>query len=383
MKKTYAFLTALLVMAVLFASCSNGGGSGESEAPVKVSFIIDTPHSDVAQTAGVNNSTAGYEFYYAAIPQWTGSDFSAQGATGGTNETPTYAVVPGNNNATYSAGSQANLGYFSQGSWIFYAQVRKAGTNTVVYQGNTGKVYINGDTATHTIVINVARNTSAGTATVTVDIEVPNVSDATTLTATYNGGSITLSKYDYITDSTDPDYANNPTNGTGWSRFIGSGSLATGSYTFTLTSKDGSTPVGGSVLAFDIIPGENRTISGTIENGEWQTILFTINVPTLDITLAGASSVTHGVPTIFTCTATATQLESTDSVTYEWFVGTSSVQAAAAGTQVLDENEDPIPNQTRSTYSFNQANPGDYYVTCVAKVAGKKIASKTAKIRVN
>ena len=365
MKKLLKIFAILMISALVF-SCGGSGGSAEGDAPVKVSFIVDTPHSDIAKIATVDGSTATYKIYYAAVPQWAGVDFSTiQGQTSayGTDANPTYVELTG-----YTAGTQKNLGYFAQGSWKFYAQVRKqnSGTpaETVLYEGETGVIYINeannetvGNIEANVITIDVTRKATAGTATVDIDIEVPKLSaSGTALTVTYDGtasGSITL------TNTATPTQTGN------WVRFTGtSTALNTGSYTFTLTSKNGSTPVGGAVLAFDLIPGENRTITGTIENGVWQTTLLTINVPTLTVTVSGAATATVGQASSYSCSATTSQLASGDSVAYQWYVN----DAEATGTS------------NAGTYSFTPAAAGYYYLTCKAYVAGKLIGSETVGV---
>lgn len=372
MKKWLKIVAILMVSALVF-SCGGSGGSAEDNAPVKVSFIVDTPQSDIAKIATVDGSTATYKFYYAAVPQWAGDvdGFSSiQGATsayGTAVADLTYVAMPNG----YEPGTKGNLGYFAQGSWKFYAQVRKqnsGNTETVLYEGATNVVYINeannqtistGENTSiqaNVITIDVTRVAAAGTANVSIDIEVPKLSaSGTALTVTYSDGTTSTQVNNLASTAT-------PTQTGNWVRFTGSAdNLNTGSYTFTLTSKNGSTPVGGAVLAFDLIPGENRTITGTIENGVWQTTLLTINVPTLTVNVTGAATATVGSASTYTCTATASQLASGDSVAYQWYVN----DAVATGTS------------TNGTYSFTPAAAGYYYVTCKAYVSGKLIASKT------
>ena len=371
-----------MISALVF-SCGGSGGSAEGDAPVKVSFTVDTPQSDIAKTIAVDASGATYKIYYAAIPQWAGVDFSSiQGQTSayGTDENPTYVELSG-----YTAGTAKNIGYFAQGSWKFYAQVRKQNKNdqgnvvseTVLYEGATGVVYINeannNASNQNEVTINVTRKASAGTATVSIDIEVPELSESgTALTVSYTDGTTSGSIASLTNDT--------PTKTGKWVRFKGTTTaLQAGSYTFTITSKDGSTPVGGAVLAFDLIPGENRTITGTVENGEWQTTLLTINVPTLSIVLSGSATSTTvgGTAITFTCTATATQLATGDAVTYQWYEGNTAKGTAAAGTATENDNE------TSSSYSFSPTKPGYYYVTCKAFIAGKLTASKMLGVTVN
>lgn len=356
--KKFVTIAVLMMAAMIICSCGGSGGSEGDNAPVKVSLFVDSADSNLAKIASVDPSGATYDYYYAAIPQWTGVDFtSIQGSTGGTDANPTYKKI------TYTA-ANTSIGLFAQGTWKFYVQVKLKDSETVLYEGSTGVEYIN---ASHTsVTIDVTRKANAGTATVSVDIEVPIVSAGTVLTAAYDGGSITLDK------TTNESASNKPTHGAGWARFKGTSSaLQAGSYTFTLTSSDGTNTVGGAVLAFDIIPGEDRSITGTIENGVWQTTLLTINVPTLTVNVTGSATATVGTATTYTCTATSANLAQGDTVTYQWYVGTTTEYPNA---------QSPIAS-TGSTYAFNPAAAGYYYITCKASVAGKLIASKTLAVK--
>ncbi len=354
MKKVLSVLTVLVVVSMLFA-CANGGGSDSDGAAVRVSFNVETPHEDIAKVATVNNPGTTFTYWYKAEPLWTGADFATiQGATAGKQ-----GAVDGYVQITDYVANK-DIGLFAQGSWKFYAQVKSG--NAVVYQSETTPAnvpitYINA--TTHSVTLNVTRAAN-GTATVSINIEVPDTSASSTLTATYSdgAGSVTLQKN-----------AQAATRGTGWSRFTGtSADLTTGSYVFKLTSSDGTNDVGGAMLAFDVIAGVDRTITGTIENGVWQTTLITINVPTFTMSIAatdGATSVAKNTNLVYTCSATATNI--TGNIAYQWYVDDEAV-AGQGG--------------TGSSFTFNKANPGYYYVTCKAYVDGKAVGSNTLKVTV-
>ena len=354
MKKVLSVLTVLVVVSMLFA-CANGGGSSSDNAPVKVSFNVETPHEDIAKTATVNDPGKTFSYWYKAVPQWTGSDFTnIKGATIDNEDPSGYGYVEITN---YVANK--DIGLFAQGSWKFYAQVKCNGS--VIYQSAAEPeiTYIN--SSTHSVTLSVTR-VANGTATVSIDIEVPDTSSTAVLTAGYSGdgtGTVTLQKN-----------ASAATHGANWSRFTGTSSaLTTGSYLFTLTSKtaaDGA-EVGGAVLAFDIIAGVNRTITGTIENGTWQTTLITINVPTFEMSIEAANdavSVAKNTNLVYTCTASKTNMDGT--IAYQWYV----------------DNDAVAQNGTSATYTFNKATPGYYYVTCKAYVNGKAVGSQTLPVTV-
>ena len=353
MKKVLSVLTVLVVVSMLFA-CSSGGSSDSDNAPVKVSFNVETPHEDIAKTATVNDPGKTFSYWYKAVPQWTGDDFATiQGATAGKQ-----GAVDGYVEITNYVANK-DIGLFAQGSWKFYAQVKCNGS--VIYQSAAEPeiTYIN--SSTHSVTLNVTR-VANGTATVSIDIEVPDTSSTAVLIAGYSGdgtGTVTLQKNQSAA-----------THGANWSRFTGTSSaLTTGSYLFTLTSKTAANgvEVGGAVLAFDIIAGVNRTIEGTIENGTWQTTLITINEPTFSMSIEAdddAVTVAKNTDLEYTCTASKTNMDGT--IAYQWYVGNTPV----------------AQNGTSETYTFRQATPGYYYVTCKAYVNGKAVGSQTLPVTV-
>jgi len=107
-------ITALLMAALLVFSCANGGGSDSDNGPVKVSFSVETPHEDIAKVATVDTPATDFTYWYKAVPQWTGADFTAiQGST---------------NNAFVQITDyedDKDIGLFAQGSWKFYAHGNK------------------------------------------------------------------------------------------------------------------------------------------------------------------------------------------------------------------------------------------------------------------
>ena len=348
MKKLLKIFAILMISALVF-SCGGSGGSAEGDAPVKVSFTVDTPHSDIAKTVSVNNPSGSFTYWYKAVPVWTGADFATiKGSTNG-------QFVQINN---YGPG--ADIGYFAQGTWKFYAQV-KSGDN-VVYESAADPdiTYINASSTT--VSVDVVR-TGNGSATVTIDIEVPIVSAGTVLTATYGTGE---NDYIGLTKTTMDSNNDIPTHGAGWARFKGSKTLAAGAYEFTLTSNNGSADVGGAVLAFDVVGGVSRAISGTIENGVWQTVFITINLPKFTVTNTAAGSATTVAPSTnltFTCHVDSSNIDGT--VEYQWYV-----------------NDSPIDNATGETFVFNKSAQGFYYVTSKAYIAGKISGSHTIPITV-
>ena len=354
--KRFMSVAAVLMAVLMVCSCANGGGSGSESgnAPVKVSFAVETGN-DLARVVSVNNPGTTYTYWYAAVPMWDGSEFgNPYGATTAYGQTPTdqqYVQI-----TDYAAGK--NIGLFAQGKWTFYARVKNGGN--IVYEGNTTD-YIS--VSHKDISVNVSMNPNlSGNATVSLDIEVPDTSATSTVTVSYSGQE--PGGFDPIAKN-----AQAATKGANWSRFTGSEDLAAGSYLFTLTSTDGTGNVGGATLAFDIIPGVDRKISGTMENGVFQATLFTINIPSLNISLSagGATSVVAGNNLVYTCTATKVNVGG--DVSYQWYVNDAEAD---------DGDEDGNP----ATFTFNKAEAGNYYVTCKAYISGVYSGSVTLPVKV-
>ncbi len=357
MKKLLSVLTALIVVSMLF-SCGGGSGSESAaeSAPVKVSFAVETGN-DLAHVVSVNNPGATYTYWYAAVPQWQGVDHtSPKGAT------TAYGQVPSDNEyvqiTDYAAGK--DIGLFAQGSWKFYARVKNG--NDIVYEGNTTD-YIS--VSHNEIAVDVDLVAANGNATVSIDIETPNTGASSTITVAYSGqasGTFTpIAKND----------PNPATNGAGWSRFTASKELAAGSYQFVITSSDGTAQVGKTTLAFDIIPGVDRTISGTMENGVYQTTMFTINIPSIKMTLTSAGSATSVAKNsslLYTCAAE--KVNTTGTILYQWYVDGEAINGA-----------------TNSTFNFTPAQhyynaEGTAVVTCKAYIVDKFSISDTMPVEV-
>ena len=346
-------ITALLMATLLVFSCANGGGSDSDNdnGPVKVSFRVETPQN-INKIVSVDDADGAptLTYWYKAVPQWTGVDFTTiQGST---------------NNAFVQINSYApnkDIGLFAQGSWKFYAQVKSG--DTVVYESaaDPAITYINVSNTSVTLDVTRTTGNNAGSADISISIDAHDLSGVGSMTMTYTGlnSPITLNKADHATKAN-------------WSTYTYTLSdLAAGSYVFTFTSAAGAAganPVGGAVLAFDVLAGFDKEITGTIENGVWQTTLITINVPTftMNVTAAeGAISVAKNTDLVYSCSATATNM--TGNIAYQWYVNDEAV-AGQGG--------------IGSSFTFNKANPGYYYVTCKAYIDGKAVGSDTLKVTV-
>lgn len=354
--RKFVTIAVLMMAAMIICSCGGSGGSEGDNAPVKVSLFVETDHEDLSRIVSVADAAGAptLTYWYKAVPQWTGTDFTTiQGAQAN------YVQI-----SNYTANK--DIGLFAQGAWKFYAQVKSG--NTVVYESSNSPeiTYIN--TNSTSVTLDVTRTTqNAGSADISISIDAPDTSGVSSMTLSYEGlnSPITLNKAAHATKAN-------------WSTYTYTvDDLAAGSYVFTFTSAAGAAganPVGGAVLAFDVLAGFDKEITGTIENGVWQTTLITINIPTLNITFTpGVDSITKTGSTktsTFTCTATATNV--TGDIAYQWYVNNAPVNTATLSNGV-------------SSLAFNASayDEGYYYVTCRTYIDGKLSGSNTAKITVN
>ena len=301
MKKTTAILTALLVMAVLFASCSNGmgekaegSGSGSSTQAVKVSLSLGGEVANIAQRAVALNGVVDastFVYYYQATPNWKKADGNPADAQGKTNG---FVAIPypgsGHN---YEDGF--SLGYFTPGNWTFEVEVRIPSPTqqdpeheTVLYVGSNTDVVINN--ALKELTINMSLKTGQNiNGTVNVAVAVPYLGEGTTVTMTKNGTPVELTLYDdgsqgeHSKDYTVTSTSNKtPLAQNGWRLFrLVDASFAPGDYTILLQYKDVVNAVdkvvGGAAVAFTVVNDGNYLICGTIENGKYQIVELTLN----------------------------------------------------------------------------------------------------------
>lgn len=305
--RKFMTVTVLLMAAMMILSCSDGSGSSQATGPVEVRFSVQTP-SDSSRIVTVDDpvSPAEFTYEYAAVPQWEGVDFeNIYGATGvDDNDNPIYADL----------GAATGSKLFAQGSWKFYAQVKVG--DAIIYQSDADPdpIYINA--SSNTVNINVDRVGGNGKATISVAIEIPtNYEDMT--------GKLTCTDF--------PDLAPATSGASdGYTLFTGSAEIASGPHTFTFVSADR----GGAIVSFDVLPGEARTITGTIESSIFQSTTITIILPgAFTVTVAGPTSV---VPSSSGNTYTCTCTPSSTDATYQWYVGSEKKTG-----------------ETSNTYSYN------------------------------
>jgi hypothetical protein len=382
MKKTTAILTALLVMAVLFASCSNGmgekaegSGSGSSTQAVKVSLSLGGEVANIAQRAvaltGVVDAST-FEYYYQATPNWKKADGTPANAQGKTNG---FVAIPYPGSG-HNYEDNFSLGYFTPGNWTFEVEVRLPANQggTVLYVGSNPSVVINNALKELTINMSLKNEDEQGaslTGTVNVAVAVPYLGEGTTVTMTKNGTPVALTIYD--DESGNPnskDYTVTSTSNktplaqNGWRLFrLVDESFAPGDYTILLQYKDVVNAVdkvvGGAAVAFTVVNGGDYLICGTIENGKYQIVELTLNgIDAVDLSMVtdpyddqhDQNITTIGQDGSLKFTVTDRWSE-THAGTYTWYV--NGVETDSANNQ--DEDYE---------FTLDTSIPGVYEVSC-------------------
>ena len=337
MKKTHAFLTALLVMAVLFASCSHGSRSGDSDGSaktqaVKVSLSLSGEAANVAQkVVGLNKPADGYTYWVKATPNWTGTNIQ--------NPISSWTKIG-------YTGEAYELGYFTPGSWTFEAHIMAGNAQAdsynaakVVYGGSDAAVYIS--TSTKAVTINTSLFNGAGAVggTVNLKIAVPKANaNAPDVTVTY--GNVETATIDAEpTPNTTVDTDGVTGTSTNWYYFEKTVNVAAGTYVFAfdyLDEEDGNR-IGGATVAFTVRNGETYSICGTIEEGQYQLATIIINMPSVSVTLAGNDSAAYAAEGSVSIIATPSA-----GATLAWYV--NGALQPGDGTTFL------LPRQTRGRF---------------------------------
>lgn len=390
MKRGKVLMAVLVVMAVLFASCSNGLSEGDAAvaklAPVNLTVNFQE-NGDAAQKAmSLERPDDGYTYWVKATATWT--------STTAHNDFSDWTRI------AYS-GANSDIGYFTPGTWTFDVHIMAGNAEAttydvtkVVYAGSTTSEIAIG-TATTVIPITVSKYndsdpTNVGTGTVLVGLSVPAAAKSTGATpaiiapdVTIQYGSVSEASISNGTagtkvtglDKTTTPYsiATTTTDATNWYYFTNTYTgLAAGIYTFNLKYYDkdhsnGGQQIGGSTFAFTVRSGETYQIYGTIENGEYQIAQMTLTMPevvTVEIGTTAAAEVNPGTAVTYNVDTTKT----TSGATFEWFVNGKSVTA----------DTDPAGG---TAYTLPTTHPGIYEVTCKA-TKGDSAAYHTKTIKV-
>ncbi|MBR4159164.1 MAG: hypothetical protein IKT97_03815, partial [Spirochaetia bacterium] len=235
MKKTTAILTALLVMAVLFASCSNGMGekaegsaAGTSSQKVMVSLGVDVEGEYIQKDVSVDDfDLSGLTVWYKATHKWS-QNRNVSGDTAGMGDANDFVQIP-----NFTSGELVNLGSFTAGIWDFFVEVRKG--SDPVYTGRVENYQLY--TGHAAIEITVAPIT--GTGTVAISVQVPTTGANEKLYMTYTGlGSSIALKRGSVTSNITTFFYDIDDDGTYEPTGDDQLSLAGGAYTFTFLYYD-------------------------------------------------------------------------------------------------------------------------------------------------
>lgn len=370
MKKTIAILTVLLVMAVLFASCSHGGGSSDGAAKVEAVKVSLALGGDVVEAAQKAISLAGgvdetsFTFWYKAEPQWE-SALTIQGGTGYNAADGTYDFVQltGKTFAQMTATDGVSLGYFTKGIWKFDVEVRNSTGNTIIYKANstfTGNPVSIG-TAAVLLQPTMELNTTGTKAKVTFKIAVPKISASTDLTLAYG------SEADAFSTITAPEAkkptgagANDEESANNWLYFKKEISLDAGKYDFVLSYKEGAARIGGAIVSMTLLPGvTDYVVWGTLENGEYQIASLRLVIdPVVTLTLTPSITPVANIVTVAkNGTLTFAGAPTPSTATLAWFI--NGVAAPSANIAAASGN-------TPETLTVPTGTPGVYEVVCKA-----------------
>ena len=333
-------MTVLVVLAVLFASCSNGmsessAEGGSSAQKVMVSLGVDVEGSASQKAISGDTDLSSLTYWYCATHNWV-QDRPVHGDTDGE-----FILIP-----NYSTGAAPKgLGYFTAGSWTFDVEVRKGSDK--IYSGSVDYNIYTG----HASPVITVTPDGTGTGSISITVKVPTTGEHESLAVTGTGtaGAVTMTRTGTAA---------------GLTTFTGtSAGITPGAYTFMFRYTDESGAVTeGTAQAVTIFAGQTSTISGTIDGGKWHSSQITVNAPGITgYTLSAAADAVSVAPNtnlVYTASATSAQ---GNTIKYQWFVNGVSQGDAS----------------TTATYTFNEENYGMYYITCSAiDETAKVIASE-------
>ena len=200
-KRGFLVMTMLVVMAMLFASCTSHLGEDENAAAskaVKINFAMIVDDEAAQKAVALHGGVDDFKFFYMAAPQWK-SDAPIQGDTGGN-----YVEI--NSNLAHMTDSEhyASIGYFKPGLWKFDIVITSADGTPATAKDLSKVIYRASDdwkNATYSLFDNTGNRTvklpevpmvlyTAGTkATLTIKVAVPKI-----LTDTAPDVTLTISR---------------------------------------------------------------------------------------------------------------------------------------------------------------------------------------------
>ncbi len=384
MKGKVCVLFSVLIAICMICSCGGGSGSGSdssAQKAVAVGFNVEINDSASRILSVTGNDYSDIEIWYRALPQWTSTDgFKIQGDTRENSArdasnfvklTVIDAQTPANNKFTYDK-PYGTVGYFAQGQWLFDIEVRKpqtTGAAAVLWKTAAAGVpkTINSLDLTEgkkNLEFEVAKNidtSKSGKVTFNVSTNKKSTTDfyevsysslgsttstpVTTLTQT-GKGNVTA---DYVT-------------------LTGDISLSSGFYAITVKYYSAaSTLVGLSTVAAEVIPGGTITVSGTIENQEYQNTAFKINdMYKLGLTVAASKitgETTVGVEDLATV-AVGTPITFTASPELQDLAG-NAVTGVSKTYYYCWNGGATATGENPEKFTYTPAAPGAFYVNCI------------------
>ena len=356
MKRGKVLMTVLVVLAVLFASCSNGmskddaSGAAHSEK-VMVSLGVDVEGAVSQKAISSDTDLSGMTYWYKAEPQWS-QDRPIHGGTTTDGEHYYFVMIP-----NYSAGAAPkNIGYFTAGEWKFWAEVKKG--DTVIYSSpaaGTPYTIFTGNTSP-TIKVTPA---TGGNGSITFNVQVPATGGADPEHETLEV---------YVNNNRDDVVVNRTGYANGLATYEGYKlDLVPGAYTVSFKYIDeGGTWTDGAAQAVTVFAEQESNITGIIDAGKWHPTSITIKAPGIDpftLTPESAHRIPLGPAVVFTASATSTQ---GNAITYKWYI-----------------NGNGPENVGSATLNYELNVPGMFDITCTATDATAGVtASKTVFVQV-
>lgn len=384
MKRGKILMAVLVVLAVLFASCSThlSEAEGAQAKVVAVTLSLGGEVDKIAQKAvdlagGVN--TATFRFFYKAKAQWA-SSAPIQGDTG-----DNFVEIVGKTVDQMESG--VSLGYFKPGIWQFDVQIRASNGTTIIYQAKESfrTAYKEISKSQLDLEADMELYTAAGTGTVTIKLAVPKVVVDAAPDVTLTSGAFNSGEEATIDNTPDADYKTGATAeavkvaATKWYYFEKEISgITPGNYDFVFkyyknTTHTIANQIGGATVSMTVFPGvTDYIIWGTIENGEYQLAQLTLTVPAVTVNfvskIGGAGDNVNAVPKgdSLVCTATASA-----GATLTWSINGFPVTSGLSTTTVTNDTFTfSTSTVTADPPAYNTNKPGEYEIMCKATKGG-------------
>ena len=348
MKRGKLMLTVLVVLAMLFASCSSHLSEGDAEGgssakTVRVSLGVDVEDGAAQKTISSRTDLSGMTFLYCATHNWI-QDRPVRGDTNGQ-----FVVIPGFDPEAASS----DLGRFTAGEWTF--DVRVMIDTNIIYSGSENYTIYDGH-ATPTVTVSTDSSDPNKTGSISFTVYAP---------ATGGANPTNEELQVYVNGSRDQVTVQRSGYSAGLATYTGSKlQLSPGPYTVTFKYIDEQgTPTDGAAQAVTVFAGQDSKIIGTLDGGTWHSSNIIITAPGIknfDLAAAGGKTVIPPSTELeYTATAeSATGTSQTNPITYEWYVDANKVQ---------EESSD-------NTYPFAYPTKKMYIITCVAFDRAAKVS---------